>query len=145
MSKSQKTWLIVTAVFQMLTFLMHSLSLVATPEPANDAEKQMLELMFTYRINMGAGFHPTMFNILTSFSICFSLLLLLGGLLCILLVRHKATGPLPQSIMAAQTVIFLACFVAMMVFTFMIPVVCVGLITASCITSWWTYKMAPNP
>jgi hypothetical protein len=140
MSKTQKTWLIITAVFQLLTCVLHSLSLIATPTPQNDTEKQLLTLMFTYKMEMGSGFRPSMFNILTSFSACFSLLLLLGGWLSILLVWNGEVNKLAKNIMTAQVIIFLACFAVMLAFTFIIPVVCVGLILLGCIGSWWVLR-----
>lgn len=140
MSKTQKRWLIVTAIFQFLTFGLHSSSLFVSPTPQNDTEKQLIDLMTSYKMDMGAGFRPSMSNILTSFSISLSLLLLLGGWITVLLVRNKEASKIARQIMTAQAIIFLAGFATMWALTFIVPTVCVGLIAIGCIGSRLTLR-----
>ena len=47
MQKGKQTWLWVTAIFQLLTALVHSMSFFVKEVPANDTEKQLHELITT--------------------------------------------------------------------------------------------------
>ena len=79
MLKRYNFWLWVVVVFQLLTALAHSLSFIVTPVPLNDTEKQLLDLMTNYRLDMGAGFHRSTNNLFMALSACFPLLYLFGG------------------------------------------------------------------
>lgn len=70
-------WLETAAVLQLLTAIFHCFSLIADPQPANPTEKQLTDLMEHYRMDAGAGFHPTtqnLFNALSAFFRCFAFL-----------------------------------------------------------------------
>jgi hypothetical protein len=75
--KNHYFWLKTAAILQLITGLMLSLSLLASPQPTNETEKQLLGLMNSYKLELGAGFTPTMSDLMTSFSISFTLLLFL--------------------------------------------------------------------
>ena len=72
-------WLKAAIVCQLLAAAFHSLSFLNNPQPENDNEKQLLDLMTNYELDLGAGFTPSMQDLMTSFSICVTLLLLFGG------------------------------------------------------------------
>jgi hypothetical protein len=65
MLKRYTFWLWMAVVFMFLTGAVHSISLFVSPVPANEVERQMIELMTTYKSDLGAGFHPTMENLFT--------------------------------------------------------------------------------
>ena len=58
------------AVMLLLTGLVHSLSLFGKPIPANETEKQLLELMTNYKFNL-VGSMRSMAEVLRGFSISF--------------------------------------------------------------------------
>lgn len=66
MIKRYTFWLWAAVVFQLLTAVFHSLSLFVSPEPANETERQIQTLITTYKIDAGAGFHPTFSNLVTA-------------------------------------------------------------------------------
>ena len=121
-------WLSAAVIFQFLTAAFHALSLFIRPEPTNDTERQLFELMNTYRIDAGAGFHPSLSNLMTALSSCLSFVCLLGGLtLGYLMLKH--TEPIiMKGIIGINVIIFGAILVVMAVFTFLPPIVCTGLI-----------------
>ena len=128
MLKRYTFWLSAAVIFQFLTAAFHALSLFIRPEPSNDTERQLLELLTTYKMDAGAGFYPTFSNFFTALSSCFSFVCLLGGLtLGYLLLKH--TEPrIMKGIIGINTMIFGAIFVVMGVFTFLPPIICTGLI-----------------
>lgn len=136
MFKRYTFWLSAAVIFQLLTAVIHSLSLFVKSEPANETERQLQTLMTTYRIDAGAGFHPSMASLFTALSSCFSFVCLLGGLtLGYLLLKH--TEPkLMRGIIGINLVIFGAIFVVMAVFTFLPPIVCTGLIFVNLLAAY---------
>lgn len=128
MLKRYTFWLSAAVLFQLLTAILHSLSLFVKAAPTNETERQLQTLMTTYRLDAGAGFHPSTADLFTALSSCFSFVCLLGGLtLGYLLLKH--TEPkLMRGIIGINVLIFGAIFVVMAVFTFLPPIVCTGLI-----------------
>lgn len=82
------------AVLLLLLGLVHSLSLIGKSVPANDTERQLLDLMSNYKFNV-MGSMRTMDNFLRGFSISFML-----GLFCIggldLALAHERSGLLKR-------------------------------------------------
>jgi hypothetical protein len=77
------------AVVLMLLGMVHSLSLIETPVPANDTERQLLALMSNYKFDM-MGSMRSMDNLLRGFSITFVVAMLGLGALDLLLSRERA-------------------------------------------------------
>jgi hypothetical protein len=136
MLKRYTFWLWTAVVFQLLTALFHSISLFVTPEAQSETERQLISLMNTYRIDAGGGFHPTIGNLFTALSSCFSLLCLLGGLTNILLLKKKASPDILKGSVGTHVVVFGACFAMMAFFTFLPPIILTGLIFVSLVISY---------
>ena len=127
MLRNYRFWFWLAAVFQLITAAIHSISLFVTPEPGNETERQLFELMSTYRFEMGSGFTPTMANLITALSSCFTLLCLFGGLVNAFALKKRAHD-LTRGLLVINLVVFAPCFVIMLVFTFPPPIVLTGLI-----------------
>jgi len=140
MLKRYTFWLWLAVVFQLLTGIIHALSLFIVPDPAtmSAAERQLFDLMTNHRIDMGAGFHPSMGNLFTAVSACYSLLCLLGAFTNIYLLRKKVDAQIVKGQVGIQFVVFAICFGVMVVFTFLPPIVLTGLITLSLALSFLT-------
>jgi hypothetical protein len=126
--KGYRFWAKSAAVLMILTGLVHSLSLFVKSEPANETERQMLDLVTNYRMDAGAGFHPSFGNLFTALSSCFSLLGLLGGATLFHLFRKATSSATMSGLLTINLVIFGICFGMMAYFTFLPPVVLTGLI-----------------
>jgi type IV secretory pathway TrbL component len=112
---------------------MHSLSFFGNPQPTNVSETQLLNLMSSYKLELGAGFAPTMSDLMTSFSISLSLFLLFGGILNLFLLRSKIAVETMKGIILINLLFFGLCFLAMFFLTFLIPIICLGLIVLALI------------
>jgi len=128
MLKRYTFWLTAAVMFQFLTALVHATSLFVSPEPANETERQLQQIMTTYRPDLGPVFHPTVSNLMTALSSCFSLACLLGGLtLGFLLLKH-AEPRLMRGIIGANVIVFGIMFGVMFALAFLPPIICTGLI-----------------
>lgn len=96
------------AVVLVLLGLVHSLSLFEKPVPANDTERQLLDLMSNYRFNV-MGSMRSMDNFLRGFSISFMLAAFVMGALDLILCRER-TGLLKR--VALINTIWLAVMIA---------------------------------
>ena len=128
MLKRYTFWLWMAVVFMFLTSAVHAISFFVSPEPGNEVERQLIELMRTYKNDFGAGFHPTMGNLFTALSSCFSLLCLFGGLTNAYLLKKKIDAGILKGIVWIDLLVFGICFVIMLIFTFLPPIVLTGLI-----------------
>ena len=76
------------AVVLVLIGLVHSLSLFEKPVPANDTERQLLDLMANYKFNL-MGSARSMADLMRGFSVSFMVAALGLGVLDLLLSRER--------------------------------------------------------
>jgi cellulose synthase/poly-beta-1,6-N-acetylglucosamine synthase-like glycosyltransferase len=120
-------WLRAAAILQLLTGAIHALGFVIQQEPSNDTERQLMELMSTYRLDM-APFHPTMQHLMEALSSCFTFLYFLGGF-TILFLSGKGLSPETwKGLTGIQVLIFGAAFLVMLLLTFLPPIIITGLV-----------------
>jgi hypothetical protein len=79
--KKFRPWLIAALVFQLLTGFVHSISFFIPMQATQESEKLLVELFTSQKLDMGAGFSRTLYQIFMAVSISFSLLFLFGGFL----------------------------------------------------------------
>lgn len=125
---SFKLFIISSIVCLWLTAIFHAVSLFVEPTPANDTERQLIDLITTYRMNAGAGFNPTWMDLFTALSTCFSLVCLFGGLLNLFLWRQRAEDYLWRGILNIELVVYGIMLAVMARFTFLPPIVLSALI-----------------
>lgn len=77
------------AVWLLLLGMVHSTSLFQKPHPANETERQLLDLMNTYHFNL-MGSSRTMSELVRGFSASFAVAALAFGLLDLFLSRESA-------------------------------------------------------
>jgi len=76
-------------VWLLLVGLVHGISLLGKMTPANDTERQLLDLMTNYKFNL-LGSLRSMYELLRGFSIVFMLSALVLGVLALLLSGERA-------------------------------------------------------
>jgi len=104
------------AVALVIVGLVHSLSLFQKQIPANETEKQLLDLMSNYKFNV-VGSQRSMADFLRGFSVCFMLAALGFGFFDLLLFRERA-GLLKRAALA--NIIWLAAMTAVSLHYFFI-------------------------
>lgn len=136
MLKRYTFWLTTAVVFQFINAVLHSLSLFIDLPPANETERQLIDLLNNYKFDMGEGFHPTFSNMFTALSSCFSFVCLLSGLTLGYLMLKHAEPQLMKGIIGINLIVFGAIFVVMAVFTFLLPIILTGLIFFSLLAAY---------
>ena len=121
-------WLRAAAIVQVVTALIHSVSFIVSPEPANDTERQLLKLLESYKLDLGGGFHRSMGDLMTGLSMCFTLLYVFGGLIVFYLLRKRIEAGVMKGLINIYLVVFGFSFLWMVVFTFLPPIVLTGLV-----------------
>ena len=128
MLKRYTFWLWLAIAILFLNTVIHSITLFIQPAPQNEIERQLTQLMTTYHNDFGAGFHPTPHNLFTALSSSFSLLCLLGGLMNAYLVKKRVSPEIMRGVVAIDLLVFGICFVVVAIFTFLLPIILIGLI-----------------
>ncbi|MFM9903757.1 MAG: LIC_13387 family protein [Pyrinomonadaceae bacterium] len=121
-------WFSAAIIFQLMVGVLHALSLFIASRPANETEQQMLMLITTYRMDLGAGFSPTYANLFTAVSSCFTFLCLYAGLTNGYLLWKHTEPAVMRGIIGINVAIFGVVFLTMAFFTFLPPIVFTGLI-----------------
>ena len=114
-------WLRATAVLQLVTAAVHAMSFLRTTSSVNETERQLKELMTTYRPDMGFYFHPTTADLFTGLSACFSFLYLLGGMINLYLIQKNISPQIMKGLTSINLLVFGGSFLVMFVFTFLPP------------------------
>lgn len=138
--KKYTTWLKTAAIFQFINAIIHTTSFFITPAPNNETEKQLFTLMDTYQFDLGAGFHRTMSEVTLVFSACLSLVCLLGGLLNWYLLRKKIEPGIMKGVITINLIVFGILSVLTITFTFLLPIIPIGLIVLFLILSLFTIR-----
>jgi hypothetical protein len=121
------------AVALLLVGLVHSLSLLRDPVPANDTEKQLLGLMSSYKFNL-LGSVRTMAGMLRGFSVSFMLAALGFGVFDMVLSRERA-GLLKRA--ALINIIWLAAMTAISLhYFFIVPTSFLGTTLLIFVLAW---------
>ena len=121
------------AVFLLLLGLIHSLSLLGKPLPKNETEKQLLDLVYTYKFNV-MGSMRTYDDFMRGFSISFMLASLVMGGLGLALRRERAA-------LLKRVALFYAAWLAVMSavslrYFFVFPTTCLLLALVIFVLSW---------
>lgn len=120
--------MIAAVLFQFLDGILHTISLFIPLSGDNETEKQMVTLVTTYRLDMGAGFHPTFFNLFIALSSCMSFLFFFAGLMNGYLLWKHTEASVMRGIIGINLAIFGMLLAVVTYFAFLLPVVCVALV-----------------
>ena len=129
-------WLTAAIIFLLINTLIHTISLFISPPAANETERQLIELLSTYKFDLGLGFHPTFGDMFTALSSCFSFVCLLGALTLGYLMLKGAAADIMKGIIGINVLVFGGIFVVMVVFTFILPIVLSGLIFVNLLAAY---------
>lgn len=128
-------WFKSAGILQLITAGLHSLSFIKKPEGQNESEKQLIDLMMTCQMDMGAGIQRTFYEIFISVSACVTLICLFGGLLNLYLVRQALPIGTIKGVININILIFGVATIIMFFFAFLPPLVCFALIFISLVIS----------
>jgi hypothetical protein len=122
------------AAWLLILGCVHSLSLFVTQVPANDTEKQLLDLMANYKFNL-MGSICSMAGLMRGFSISFMLAALGFGALDLALSRERS-GLLKR--VALVNIIWLAVMIAVSLrYFFVVPISFLAIALLIFALAWW--------
>lgn len=137
MLKRYRFWLWLAVVFLLLNALIHSVTLFIQPAAQDETQRQLFDLMATYKQDFGAGFKRSTNELVTALSSCFSFLCLLGGLTLAFLLRKQAEVRIMKGVVGIHVLVFGICFAVIAVFTFLAPIVLIGLVLLSLLLAYF--------
>lgn len=118
-------WLRTTAFLQIITAVIHAISIFKSP-PTESA--QLNDLLATARPDLGPYFHPTQGHVLLAFSACFSFLYFFGGMTLLYLLPKNLSAQIWKGLTSICLLVFGATFVVMLLFSFLTPIILTGLV-----------------
>jgi hypothetical protein len=137
MLKRYRFWLWLAVVVLLLNALIHSVTLFIQPAAQDETQRQLFDLMATYKQDLGAGFKRSTNELVTALSASFSLLCLLGGLTLAFLLRKQAEVRIMKGVVGIHVLVFGICFAVIAVFTFLAPIVLIGLVLLSLLLAYF--------
>lgn len=140
MFKKFSFWIWGTIITQLLTAAFHSLSFFAKQEPANETEKQLIDITGNYKADLGMGFQRTFAELFTAVSLCFTLICLFAALVNWYFKKKNLAPDLWKGLLLIEIIIFGAMFAAMLAFAFAPPIICTGLIFIFVTASYLSVK-----
>jgi len=136
--KRYRLWLWLAVVFLFLNACIHTIAMFTHPTPANETERQMIYLITNYKMDLGAGFKRSYFQLFTALSSCFSFICLLGGLTLTFMLKKRAPVEILKGIAGIHLLVFGALFVVILMLTFLPPMILSGLIVLFLTVGWLT-------
>ena len=128
MAIAQSTALKVGAYLAFFTACLHMMgTLAGPPAPANDTERQLLELSTNYKFVLPGGPNRAMAEISDGLSLVFALMIALTGGLALIISRRAAGDPL-LAVSAARALAggYMVLLVISLTHFFLIPTVCIA-------------------
>lgn len=121
MFKNYKFWFKTGSWALLVTGLLHSLSLINKPVPGNDTERQLIELMTTYKLE---GVDRTMYELFFFFSLCLTMFSLFTASLNLLFAKYYIPSGHDRKYIAATLIFWTIFLVPLCLLTFIVPIVC---------------------
>ena len=122
------------AVLLIVIAAVHSLSLIRERTPANDTERQLLELMTNYKFNL-MGTMRSMSELMSGFSAAFGLAALGFGVLDIAVWSERAR--LLKKVALANSLWLAAMLVVSLHYFFLVPTSFLALALVVFVFAWW--------
>src|SRR6476619_5661958 len=106
MLKRYTFWLTAAVLFLLLNAALHTISLFVNLPPSNETERQLIDLLTSYKFDLGLGFHPTFGNMFLALSSCLSFVCLLGALTLGYLMLKGVERGIMRGIIAINVIVF---------------------------------------
>lgn len=119
---------------------IHLLSFVAPQEPANDTERQLMDLMANYKQDLGAGIMRSTNELFTFLSLCMTFLCLFAGISNLIVAKHFDNEALAAKAITFNAVFWTVVLVPLYLLTFLPPEVCFTLAWLGFVGAFVSFK-----
>jgi hypothetical protein len=127
MIKRHTFWLKTAVVFLFLSAVLHSVALVTGLTGETEDEKKVIALMSATPMQTGDGFNPTIMDLFTALSSCYTWLYLFGAMLFVFLLRKNVASSILRGVTGIGIIIYGAAFIMIFTFAFLGPILFSGL------------------
>ena len=123
----------------LATGAIHSLSFLNEPQPQNESERQLFDLLKNYRFDLGSATR-SMQELLNFFSLSMTFLCLFAGILNLLIVSHFDNRALAKKVVAFNALFWTIYLVPLYLLTFLPPQVCFTIAWAGFVAAYWFFQ-----
>lgn len=123
----------------LATGAIHSLSFLNEPQPQNDSERQLFDLLKNYRFDL-AGTMRSMQELLNFFSLSMTFLCLFAGIVNLLVVKHFDNEALAKKVVAFNAIFWTVYLVPLYLLTFLPPQVCFTVAWVGYAAAYWFFQ-----
>jgi hypothetical protein len=120
-------WIWGTIIAQILTAVFHSLSFISPAKPRNETEKQLIDLISKYKIDMGGGIKRSFYSLFIGVSTCFTLIFILGAVLNWYFLKAGISAEVWKGLLLIELIAYGIIFLLQIRFTFWPPIIVTGL------------------
>src|SRR4030095_5274763 len=130
MSNKFSFWIWGTIILQWLTAATHAVGQILgdSAEVTDEKEKLLVDLMANFKKDYGAGMVRSVNDFVFALGICLTLFCVFGGLVNWWLNKKKISADVWRGLLLIQVLIYAVAFISVVMYTFLIPVICFGLI-----------------
>jgi len=121
-------WIWGTIVTQLLTAIFHSISFFVKEKPRNEKEKQLIELVKDYKMDMGAWIKRSFGQLFIGVSTCFTIIYILGAVINWYFLQTTVEPKVWKGLILIELVAYGIVFLLQIKFTFLPPIIVTGLV-----------------
>ncbi|MGZ8508915.1 MAG: LIC_13387 family protein [Chitinophagaceae bacterium] len=121
-------WIWGTIITQLLTAIFHSISFFVKEKPGNETEKQLIELVKDYKIEMGAGIKRSFGQLFIGVSACFTMIYILGAVINWYFLQTTVGPAVWKGLILIELLAYGIVFLLQIKFTFLPPIIVTGLV-----------------
>jgi hypothetical protein len=133
-------WIWGTIIAQLLTAIFHSLSFFVKEKPRNDKEKQLIDLVGGYKIDMGAGIKRTFQELFIGVSTCFTFIYIFGAALNWYFFYSGISPEVWKGFILIELIVYGIVFFLQVRFTFLPPIIVTGLVFLFLAGTYFLYQ-----
>ncbi len=109
MLSSFSFWIWGTIIAQLLTAIFHSISFFAKEKPRNETEKQLMELVKNYKIDLGGGIKRSFGQLFIGVSTCFTFIYIFGAVLNWYFLKSGISSDIWKGFILIELIIYRYC------------------------------------
>lgn len=140
MLSSFSFWIWGTIIAQLLTAIFHSISFFVKEKPRNDTEKQLMELVKNYKIDLGGGIKRSFGQLFIGVSTCFTFIYIFGAVLNWYFLKSGISSDIWKGFILIELIIFGIVFFLQLKFTFLPPIIVTGLVFLFLAGTYFLYQ-----
>jgi len=138
--KNYLFWFKIGTWMCLITGLIHSLNFINKPQPQNEVEKQLFDLLENYRVILPGGFNRSTYELMLFFNLNMTFFLVSWSIIGMILVYSLMPTKKDRQIVGVSAAIWTAYLIPTYLLTFLIPLVLIAMTWLCFVLSWITFK-----